>query len=298
MMKRWLIGLSFAVLAPLAWALPSVAEVQAQVQKGHYAEAESMMREVVAAKPGSARAHYVYAEILAHNDRFAQAAEEASRARTLDPSLKFSDPEKFRAFEQLLDREQKRARSEASPLNHLGPSVPATTATAPLAPARPVAPPSRIEEPPASSGLPGWVWPVGIVALAVLAWRMLRRTGGGAANPVVASPGYGATAGYPPGPGYGPGGVPGAGSGLVGVGLAAAGGVAAGMLAEKMLERGRESGGSGAVYEHPFDDGRGNSSDADARALENRDVDFGSGNDWGDGGGAIDLGGGSDDGSW
>ena len=52
-MKRWLIGLSFALLAPLAWALPSVADVQAQVQKGHYAEAESMMREVVAAKPGT-----------------------------------------------------------------------------------------------------------------------------------------------------------------------------------------------------------------------------------------------------
>ena len=53
-MKRWLITLSFAVLASAAHALPTVTEVQAEVQKGNYAQAQTMMREVVVAKPGNA----------------------------------------------------------------------------------------------------------------------------------------------------------------------------------------------------------------------------------------------------
>ena len=39
-----------------------------------------MMREVVAAKQGSAKAHYIYAEILAHNGKLALAVEEAQKA--------------------------------------------------------------------------------------------------------------------------------------------------------------------------------------------------------------------------
>ena len=40
-----------------AQALPNVDEVQAAAQRGDYVGAEKMMREVVAAKPDSARAH-------------------------------------------------------------------------------------------------------------------------------------------------------------------------------------------------------------------------------------------------
>ena len=53
------------------------------------------MREVVAAKPDSARARYVHAEILAHDKRFVLAAEEPAQARRLDPSLAFTRPEKL-----------------------------------------------------------------------------------------------------------------------------------------------------------------------------------------------------------
>ncbi|MEO8924349.1 MAG: tetratricopeptide repeat protein [Caldimonas sp.] len=84
-MKRWLAGTLLVVVAPFVWALPTVADVDAEVQKGHYAQAESMMQVVVAAKPQSARAHYVLAEILAHNGRFSAAAAEEARARHLDP---------------------------------------------------------------------------------------------------------------------------------------------------------------------------------------------------------------------
>ncbi len=113
-MKRWLTGLAFAVLTVAAFALPTVGNVESEVQKGNYAQAESMMREVVAAKPGSGKAHYILAEILAHNDRFADAAREVALARQLDPTLGFTQPDKFRSFEQLLNREQQRARAPAT----------------------------------------------------------------------------------------------------------------------------------------------------------------------------------------
>ena len=69
-MKRIFLMAVLMVLAATAFALPSVETVQAQVQHGNYAQAESMMREVLVARPDSARAHYVYAEILAHDRHF------------------------------------------------------------------------------------------------------------------------------------------------------------------------------------------------------------------------------------
>jgi uncharacterized membrane protein YgcG len=312
-MKRWLmalsVALSMAFVTSAAFALPTVANVEAAVQKGDYAQAESMMREVVAAKPDSAKGHYIYAEILAHNGRFAEASQQAALARQNDPSIGFTQPDKFRDFEQLLNREQARRASSSA----VRPS--STTAAAPALP-------QRVQE--QRSGLPGWIWIVGIGVVGYLVFRMVSRNraasamagpgygtpyapgygpsggpGGPNGGPGYGQPGYGQP-GY--GPGYGPGvgPAPSSGPGMMGVGLAAAGGVAAGMLAEKFLERGHE--GQGAVRDNSggglFDPGSfvDNGADPDARTLEDRSVDFGSGNDWGGGSSSsdsFDSGGGS-----
>ena len=269
-MKRILAMVALAVLSVAAFALPSVDAVQAEVQRGNFTQAESMMREVVAAKPGSAKAHYIYAEILAHNHRFDQAALEARLARQIDPDLRFTQPDKFRAFEQLLEREQRAAKS-------------LSTAPATLAPAPRAQPP--VER---SSGLPGWVWGLGFAVIAVLLWRMFSARRQAAAI----TPGYAGTNGAPApgyGPGYGPmGGPPSAGSGMLGTGIAAAGGFAAGMLAEKLLDGRHErdmssaaAAGSGGLVPGMFDDVPVRNEAADE--LEQRAVDFGSGGDWGGG---------------
>ena len=154
-MKRWLVTILFAVLGTAAHALPTVANVEAEVQKGNYARAQSMMHEVVIAKPGSAKAHYIYAEILAHNDKFSDAAQEAALAKLLDSSLKFTNPDKFKAFEQLLEHEQQRASRTSrsgSSLSNLGPgsSVSPTVAAQAL---------HRSEE--QNPGMPAWVFECG-----------------------------------------------------------------------------------------------------------------------------------------
>ena len=271
-MKRLLAMLAFVAMglvSAAAFALPSVTEVQAEVQKGNYAQAEVLMRDVVAAKPGSAKAHYVYAEILAHNRRFEFALQEARLAQQLDPALSFTQPDKFRSFEQLLERERKGEKASAGTGTGIVQRAPAER----------------------SSGLPGWVWGLGFAAIAVLLWRLFsaRR------NVQAMTPAYGGmqTGGY--GPNYSPmGGAPSAGSGMLGTGLAAAGGFAAGMLAEKLLDGHRDSGSSSA--NHASDGGGlspGYFDNGAADELSSRAVDFGSGGDWDSGGGG---GGGSSDG--
>jgi hypothetical protein len=294
-MRRLLVAAFCVMLSAAALALPSIDEVQSEVRQGRWAHAEEMMREVVAAKPGSARAHYVYAEILAHDGRFDLAREEAAQARQLDPAIKFTDASKFAAFERLLEREQAAARRPAATV--------ATPALAPVPAPTPAAPAA------ASSGLPGWVWAVGLALVGWLGWRMFaaRRQaapvaggawsampqGGGA---MVATPGMGPAPGMG---GYGMG-APSAGSGMLGTGLAVAGGVAAGMLAEKLLSEHHGSGSSVAPGLAGMTPGGFDTSALDepaAQELEQRPVDFGQGDGWGGGADTLDAGGGSD-GGW
>ena len=280
-MLKSIAALALVFVSAVAWALPTTQDVETAVQKGNYGQAEAMMGEVVAAKPDSAKAHYVYAEMLAHNRNFAKATEEAARARQLDPTIKFTTPDKFSAFEQLLQREQTlQTRSQASP-------------TA-LAPSPPRAAPS-------SPGVPGWVWAA--AALAVIGfflWRGFNRSS--AVAPGVAGTGLaGSAAGMPLNPGGSPGmapygtGMPSAtpGSGLLGTGLAVAGGVAGGMLLGEMLHN--HAGSSGTPLDRAGPGATPLAANEAANELENRPVDFGNGGDW-DAGGAPDLGGGSDSG--
>lgn len=282
------LGLLAALWMGAAQAEPTVKDVQAATQRGDYAEAEKLVREVITAKPDSARAQYVLAEILAHERKFNEAAEHVQRARSLDPAIKFADPAKFSAFEQLLQREQATAAKSTTP-------VPAVVSAAPPQRAAPV-------ERSSGGGVPVWLLIVGAGIFIWLAMRWMRSRTAAQTQPAMAG-------GYSPG-GYGPGGygVPqqpmsGGGPGLMGVGLGVAGGVAAGMLAEKLLHEGhddrsiprdRDVGGNGLVP-GSFDNGANSAADE----LSRRDVDFGSGDGWtggGDaGGGGGDFGGGGSD---
>ena len=297
-MKRRLLlsALTFAAVlsSAEAFALPSTQDVAAAVKAGNYPQAETLIKEVIAARPQSAKAHYEYAEILAYEARFGDAVVEARKAREIDPKIAFTDPQKFHQFEQELQREQ--------------------AAPAQVAPTQQVAPARVIQQPvpytpPASSGIPGWVWFGGIALLLFFVFRAVSRRAMGMGQPgangggfVNQGGGYGMQPGYGQ-PGYGqPGYGQAPGGGLLRTGLAAAGGVAAGMLVEKMLDErhdeyrddrsGLMGGGAGA-----FD----NDSSRAATELENRPFDQGNGNDWGGdggGGGGSDFTPSGDDGGW
>jgi tetratricopeptide (TPR) repeat protein len=287
-MKKTLVTVWLFLACAMVWAVPTVQQVQTEVQQGHYSQAEIMMREVVDAGPGSARAHYLYAEILAHNGSFSKATEEAAKAKQLDPDVNFTQPEKFQALEKLLEREQKAVRRTESST-----SVFPTAATA-----LPVRSPA--------GGIPSWVWLAALGVVGYLLWRGLARS---QATPAPSGsfgvPGTAPTTGYRPAPtgGYGSG-APymnappvSPSRGLLKTGLAVAGGMAAGMMVDEMLHHRQGSGTdqlSGlqrGIDLPPTDDA--------ANELEQRNVDFGNGNDWDAGSAGVDLGGGgSDDGGW
>jgi Tetratricopeptide repeat len=276
-MKKALIGLVLAFASAVAWALPSQQDIQNAISQGNYTQAQSQMAEVVAAKPESAKAHYVYAEILAHNGAFNKASEEAAKAKQIDPNLKFvDDPAKFRDFEALLQREQNAPQRASRPAQPTSYSAPAPA--------------------PASSslggGIPAWMWIAGLVIVGIFLARGLARSR--AASAGVPPAGYGPSGagmqgGYGPGYGpYGPGGVPVQGRSGLGTAAAVAGGVAGGMLLDEFLHR--KDGSSGGAISDSY------AADPAASQLENRSIDFGSGNDWdsggGGGGGGGDSGGG------
>ena len=268
-MKRLIVGLALALFSAVALALPSVEQVQEAVKQGHFEQAETMMREVIDSRPRSAKAHYIYAEILAHNGKRELALQEAQTASKLDPAIGFTNPEKFRSFEQALS--QRSARSNPAPV--------ADRSLTPVTPFEAKAPAAaKSTAAPASSGLPGWVWGVGGLVIAIMIWRMVNRR--------AAAPSMMAGAGSPNMPyGYPPAAQPGGGSGLLGVGLAGAGGFAAGMLAEKLLHgQDHPAASAAADMSPPAATNNGLSTDYfnnDAPDLQDRSIDFGNGGDWG-----------------
>ncbi len=308
-MKRFVAGLALVLATSGAWALPSVDEVEAQVRQGNYTQAETMMSEVVAAKPGSARAHYFYAELLAHNGSFARASQEATKAREIDPKIGFTDPEKFRSFEQTLQREltaKPRSSTSSTGSGMSSSMVPAAAATTAVG----------------GGGIPGWLWLVGLAILAVVLWKGFSRSRMAPAGNAGLATAGGPQGAYPynanngmQGGSYGPGmgmqgngmqgnAMPGArpGGGLLGTGLAVAGGVAGGMLIDEMLHKRGDGGSAGIGNLGGVDPGNGSGafgSDAAAQELESRPIDFGNGgNDWDSGGGSGDSGGDSGGGGW
>ncbi|NRF69320.1 tetratricopeptide repeat protein [Aquincola sp. S2] len=283
-MKRWWVLIGALLLSLAAWAVPTVDQVQAEVARGDHARAESMMREVVAARPSSARAQYVLAEVLAHNGKLDEAQQAVQRARQLDPKIGFTAPDKFAQFEQQLQRAQRAAAAPQASPRELSTTAPAAIerprAVAPAAP-RPAA---------SGGGIPGWAFGLGGAVIALLVWRMLaaRRRAAAMQQQAGMDPRWAGQGGMPGTPAGG------AGGGLMGAGLAGLGGFGLGMLADRML-RGDDAhaagtgqsaeagaGGQGGLVPGLFDD---------AGDVTQRPIDFGGGDGW-DGGGGGDAGGG------
>ncbi|WP_225548158.1 tetratricopeptide repeat protein [Chromobacterium violaceum] len=92
-MRNYLIAAALAVTTAsgYAHAEPSQADVARAVETGNYAQADSLMRQVLTNHPNSAKAHYVYAQILADEQMPAAARQELDHAKMLDPSIQFAN---------------------------------------------------------------------------------------------------------------------------------------------------------------------------------------------------------------
>ena len=234
-LHRHLVLLLATLWAGVCLALPAPHDIEQAVAHGQLPQAERMLREVIAEKPRSARAHYELAQVLAREGQHSEALQALRTARELDPSLQFAQsPEKFRAVAQAIEQQATPPKASAAT------ALPATVTATPPAPA------------PAE---PAWLWPAlltGLFALLALwLWRRVQArptlqpqaAGMGSAAPEAPrgfgaqfdprgpAAGYGAAAPYPaPYP------APSSGSGVAGAVVGGLAGVAAGYALSKALE--------------------------------------------------------------
>lgn len=218
-LKSLLLGLALTASA-LAFALPSPKDIEAAVSQGHLQQAETLLREVIEAKPQSAKAHYELGQVLLREHRAKEAHAELLAAKAIDPSLKFAtSAAQFEAF-----------LTQAN-------ALPAQSKTV----ANPVVVNPTSAAPEASGFSLNYVW-VGIAALVVIALAIRRRpapapyapapsmdAGPGTAfgrNPGYAQPGYPSS--YPPAASNG--------SSMTGAVVGGLAGVAAGYALSKALE--------------------------------------------------------------
>jgi hypothetical protein len=190
-----------------------------------------MLREVIAEKPQSAKAHYELGQVLARQEHYAQAHQELLKAKEIDPTLKFaSSPEKFNV---VFDK--------VSQLQNKTPTAQHSVATAQ----------SQSPAPAQSGGINlnyVWIGIAGLVALALII-RIMRPAPPAAnyaptypqTNPdgsPVAQRGFGQqyAPGAPQQQPYGPAPTGGMGSGMGGAVIGGLAGVAAGYALSKAME--------------------------------------------------------------
>jgi hypothetical protein len=166
---RTLLAVTLSLAAGWAMALPSPKDIEAAVGAGQLPQAETMLREVLQAKPQSAKAHYELGQVLARQGKYFDAQQALDQAKSIDPTLKFAtSPE---AFAKTYDTVQAQVRGASSAA-----SAKAAVATT----AAPVASPAPAS--PAGGFNLMYVW-MGAAGLVVLGLILRRRA---AAAPAVA----------------------------------------------------------------------------------------------------------------
>ena len=181
-LQRMLLALTLVLAAGWALALPSPKEIEAAVGAGQLPQAETMLREVLQAKPQSAKAHYELGQVLARQGKYFEAQQALDQAKTIDPTLKFAtNPEAFAKTYDTVLAQVRGAPSAAS--------AKAAVAT----PAASVASPAPASPAPSGGFNLMYVW-MGAAGLVVLGLILRRRA---AATPAVATPAA-AYAGMPP----------------------------------------------------------------------------------------------------
>lgn len=272
-MKKVLMGIVWLFWSVSVLALPAPRDIDAAVKAGDLAGAESMLREVIAAKPTSARAHYELGQVLARAGKLPAARQALTEAERLDPALKFArDPVQFRNLQNAVEL--------AGGVKTAAPKAGSHVA-------------DRVEAP------AGIGWPLGLlIGGGVLAaiWFFLRRAS--TASPAASYPpanfaasgasggaaGFGAAGAGTPGaaatglgnfPAYGPNGAPApAGRGIGGALLGGAAGLAAGYGLAKLLESGNAEAHTAAAPAN------GLTSQPATEAPDYGAFDAGSGDDW------------------
>jgi hypothetical protein len=113
-MKKFLLAVAASLMlvsVAVFAAAPSVSQIEQSMSRGEWQTADAQLTEVLRAHPDSARAHYLYAQVLDREGRAADALSQVQQAKTLDPAIKFTDPSRFAATEARIRANANRVNS-------------------------------------------------------------------------------------------------------------------------------------------------------------------------------------------
>jgi len=105
LVRTTLLAGALALSAPL-YAAPSTHDVYVAAEAGKFAEAQAMMDQVLKEHPNSGKAHFVEAELLAKQGKFAAAEAELKTAERLEPGLPFAKADAVAKLRTLLSSGQ------------------------------------------------------------------------------------------------------------------------------------------------------------------------------------------------
>ncbi|RQM45413.1 tetratricopeptide repeat protein [Paraburkholderia bannensis] len=142
-MKKFLVAVfaSLAFVSGLAFAVPSVQQIESAMSQGDWQRADSGLTEVLQAHPDNARAHYLYAQVLNREGRYADALTQVQQAKQLDPQVRFTQPQRFAQVEAKIRSDAARAggvttNRASNPFAQQSQSVAPAAAMAAAAPVR------------------------------------------------------------------------------------------------------------------------------------------------------------------
>ncbi len=101
-----LVALTVPVGMVYAEDAPTLHQVYEAAQSGQLDQAQALMDKVLQVHPTSAKAHYVEAELMAKQGRFANARSELAKAEQLAPGLPFVKTQSVQELKARLDRGQ------------------------------------------------------------------------------------------------------------------------------------------------------------------------------------------------
>ncbi|MEX3557362.1 MAG: tetratricopeptide repeat protein [Burkholderia sp.] len=170
-MKKFVAAAGIALLvasASVCSAVPSFSQVIQSINQHDWQRADSQLTQVIAAHPDNARAHYLHGQVLDREGRPVDGLAEIERARSLDPTLHFTNPSAFAQTEAKLRADANRASGERRSATAGGalmpsPTPPSTVQTSSIAPAAK----------PAHHG-PGMIAWLGLIAVIVVVVLVLR----------------------------------------------------------------------------------------------------------------------------
>jgi tetratricopeptide (TPR) repeat protein len=168
-MKKFVaaVGASLMLMSALAFAVPSVQQIEQAMARGNWQQADAGLAQVLEAHPNNARAHYLYGQVLDREGRAADALSQIQQAKTLDPQIRFTDPARFAQVEA-------HVRADASRAGALTPNRTAPAVQADRAP-NPFAQTQSVQQASVHHGPSMAAW-VGIALLLVVVALVLRWT--------------------------------------------------------------------------------------------------------------------------